>query len=86
MEKQLLITSVSNLIFSPYLTSFNKQMTSSSSFSLICRKPISHPHRRYVDREHCIELVDIFRRSEDYQVLKECQSITRELWVNDRVS
>ncbi len=71
MEKQISFTSNSNLIFLPYLGTEQKQPQISTNFEFICRKPVNHHYKRYIDQDHIIEIIDIFRKSDDYKQLKE---------------
>lgn len=83
MERHVSFSSNNNLIFSPYLGSEQKQQLS-TNFSFICKKPVNHPYRRYVDQNHIIDIIDVFRNNEDYKFLKECKVLNREIWITDR--
>jgi hypothetical protein len=85
MEKQVLLSSNSNLIFLPYLGTEHRQQVS-TNFSFTCRKPVNHPYQRHVSQDYIIEIIDIFRKSEDYKLLKEYNLSTREVWVTDRAT
>lgn len=57
-----------------------------SSFIIEGRKPVEQSFMRSLNSQYLIEVVSVFKKSEDYKLLREYSFVDREIWIIERES